>query len=91
MSLAGMWDLEKAFAHMQGPREEPFLMLLMLCFSPISLFLAMLIRIAAAGSPAVLQLLYSLVCMMMELSLHPDGSLTGLHLSQSKCNSVFSL
>lgn len=37
MSLAGMWDLEKAFAHMQEPREEPFLMLLMLCFSPYQL------------------------------------------------------
>lgn len=62
--VCGAWNrpfLSQA-THMQRPRQEPFHILLVFCFSPFQLSpcLIQLIRIVAAGSPALLHLLSSL-------------------------------
>lgn len=66
--VCGAWNrpLLSQATHVQRPRQEPFHILLVFCFSPFQLSpcLIQFIRIGAAGSPAVLHLLSSLTCMM---------------------------
>lgn len=68
---------------MQRPRQEPFQMLLVLCFSPSQLAacITLFIRIGAAGSPAVLHLLSFLTCVMFYWTPIMDGPVPS-HLEQ---------
>lgn len=70
------WPLLTQAACMQRLGQEPFHMLLVFCFSPSQLapFLTQLVRIGAAGSPAVLHLLSSLTCATFYRTCITDGA-----------------
>lgn len=76
--VRGVWKMPllPQAARVQRPRQEPFHMLLVFCFSPSLLApcLTQLFRVGAAGSPAVLHLLSSLTCVMFYWTCIMDGA-----------------